>query len=249
MSCRTNHLPHSTMVTGEDTLLSWWNVASRGPRAYGYVLLVVLTFFALDVILCAPISLFAFVAESAKARLRRHGPELHRCLIVCRSRLFAYCSWRLAGLHFLFLGLPGETMVFFCGFFLLLFDAKRSVSRCHTLLAESGYDTIWVYFRTFSSTVRTAFQASSKLHADSGALQTDIGPEGANFVGHDRKHGGQISCVFLIHRERRAKASRSTWRTRAVHCLCVITVMDIGKQAFLRSYGEDRGLGARTQSP
>ena len=44
MSCRTNHLPHSTMVTGEDTLLSWWNVASRGPRAYGYVLLVVLTF-------------------------------------------------------------------------------------------------------------------------------------------------------------------------------------------------------------
>ena len=78
MSCRTNHLPHSTMVTGEDTLLSWWNVASRGPRAYGYVLLVVLTFFFLDVILCAPISLFAFVAESAKARLRRHGPELHR---------------------------------------------------------------------------------------------------------------------------------------------------------------------------
>ena len=44
MSCRTNHLPHSTMVTGEDALLSWWNVASRGPRAYGYVLLVVLTF-------------------------------------------------------------------------------------------------------------------------------------------------------------------------------------------------------------
>ena len=44
MSCRANHLPHSTMVTGEDTLLSWWNVASRGPRAYGYVLLVVLTF-------------------------------------------------------------------------------------------------------------------------------------------------------------------------------------------------------------
>ena len=60
--------------------------------------------FALDVILCAPISLFAFVAESAKARLRRHGPELHRCLIDCRLRLFlAYCSWRIAGLHFLFL--------------------------------------------------------------------------------------------------------------------------------------------------
>ena len=57
--------------------------------------------FALDVILCAPISLFAFVAESAKARLRRHGPELHRCVIVCRLRLFlSYCSWRLAGLHF-----------------------------------------------------------------------------------------------------------------------------------------------------
>ena len=73
--------------------------------------------FALDVILCAPISLFAFVAESAKARLRRHGPELHRCLIVCRLRLFlSYCSWRLAGLHFLFLGLSGETMVFFLWF-------------------------------------------------------------------------------------------------------------------------------------
>ena len=199
--------------------------------------------FALDVILCAPISLFAFVAESAKARLRRHGPELHRCVIVCRLRLFlSYCSWRLAGLHFLFLGLKGETKVFF--------STRRGQSPVVTPCSRNPVTIRFgLIFRTFSSTVRTAFQASSKLHADSGALQTDIGPEGANFVGHDRKHGYQISCVFLIHRERRAKASRSTWRTRAVHCLCVITVMDIGKQGFLRSYGEDRGLGARTQSP
>ena len=76
--------------------------------------------FALDVLLCAPISSFAFVAESAKARARRHGPELHRWLLIaCRLRFcLACCSWRLAGLHFLLLGLSGETMVFFLWFLL-----------------------------------------------------------------------------------------------------------------------------------
>ena len=168
MSCRTNHLPHSTVVTGEDTLLSWWNVASRWPRAHGYVLLVALTFSRSTLFFAHP-SLFAFVAEGAKGRARRHGPELHRCLIACRL-LFctAYCSW----IAFFYSSVyQGKLWYFFC-VFLLLFDTQRSVSRCHTLLAESGYDTIWVQFRAFSSTVLTAFLASSKLHADSGALQT-----------------------------------------------------------------------------
>ena len=119
MSCRTNHLPHSSMVTGEDTLLSWWNVASRGPRAVRVCSPCRAHLFALDVILSTPISLFAFVAESAKARPRRHGPERHRCLIACRlCSCLAYCLWRLAGLHFLILGLSVETIVYFLWFLL-----------------------------------------------------------------------------------------------------------------------------------
>ena len=150
MSCRTNHLPHSTMVTGEDTLLSWWNVASRGPRAYGYVLLVVLTFsrstlfsahpsLSSPSLLKVPRHVFGdtaqnYIVASSFVACASSSPTVHGGLLDCTFYSSVY---------------QGKLWYFFCGFFLLLFDAKRSVSRCHTLLAESSYDTIWVYFAHF----------------------------------------------------------------------------------------------------
>ena len=83
-----------------------------------------------------------------------------------------------------------------------------SVVCSYTLLAESSCDTIWVLFRAFSSTVLTAFLASSNLHEDSGALKTDSGPEGANHVSSvvfsawfSRFHDTQIGSSegFQIH--------------------------------------------------
>ena len=189
--------------------------------------------FALDVILCAPISLFAFVAESAKPRLRRHGPELHRLSLAPLPRLLFMAACWIA--LFIPRFIRGNFGIFFCGFFLLLFDAKRSVFRCHTLLTESvtiRFGFIFAHlhqrcvrrFRRLESCTQTVARCRRTL----GQRKQTLSVTTANMVC-------QISCVFLIHRERLAKASRSTWRTRAVQCLCVITLMDIGKQAFMRS--------------
>ena len=170
--------------------------------------------FALDVILCAPISLFAFVAESAKPRLRRHGPELHRCLIVCRLRLFlAYCSWRLAGLHFLFLGLSGETMVFFLWF--LFAPVRReevSLPLSHPARGiRLRYDLGCIFAHLYQRCARrfrrlqSCTQTVARCRPTLGQRKQTLSVTTANMVC-------QILCVFPIHRERQAKASTSTWR-------------------------------------